>query len=181
VRDTLSSYIDASSFKFLASSHPVRIDIDKSAMKFLFANIKLVDSMHNEPKSHGWIQYKVKTKPNLPLGTQVKNTASIYFDLNPAIRTNTTVNTVIHHNSIKNVSDDVALRIYPNPNSGSFTLETENQNEQTYIITDMLGQIVQEKNITSEKQHIDMSANAVGVYTLMIKAKSGAVRIVKSE
>jgi hypothetical protein len=80
--------------------------------------------------------------------------------------------------AVNDISAEPAIHIYPNPNSGSFTLETANLSGQTYIITDMLGQIVQEKIIASDKQHIDMSSSAAGVYTLMIKGRSGALRVV---
>jgi hypothetical protein len=70
------------------------------------------------------------------------------------------------------------VRVYPTPNTGTFTLETSQQQCATYIITDMLGQIVQEKIITSDKQIIALGEVAEGVYTLMIKGKSGAVRVV---
>jgi uncharacterized repeat protein (TIGR01451 family) len=183
VKDTLSQYLDAASFQYLASDHNAVIQLFGNAMVFTFPKINLVDSLHNEPLSHGWIQYKVKTIPNLPIGTQIKNTASIYFDLNPTIVTNTTVNTVAidtahTHVSIADV-DAAHVRIYPNPNSGSFTLETSHAIGEEYIITDMLGQIIQEKGITSDKQHIDMSTNAAGVYALMLRGKTGAVRIIK--
>lgn len=95
VRDTLSQYVDASSFQYLASSHRAVIQLFGSAMVFTFPKIDLVDSLHNEPLSHGWIQYKVKTKAGLPLHTQIQNTAFIYFDLNPAVVTNTVTNTVL--------------------------------------------------------------------------------------
>ena len=176
VMDTLDvAHVDASSFQFLnASAHCVPQVSEGRIARFSFPHIDLVDSLHNEPMSHGWIQYKVKTKANLALNNQIKNTASIYFDLNPAVRTNTTVNTVSLHTGIETVSETAVMHLYPNPNSGSFTLETANQIGQTYIITDMLGQIVQEKTITSDRQHIDMSTCAPGIYTLILRGKSGA-------
>jgi hypothetical protein len=70
------------------------------------------------------------------------------------------------------------LSVYPNPNNGSFTLETSQMPGAEYIITDMLGQIVQQKAITSDKQTIALGDAATGVYTLMIRGKSGAVRVV---
>ena len=178
IKDTLSQYLDASSFQYLASSHKAVIQLFGNAMVFTFPKINLVDSNQNEPLSHGWIQYKVKTIANLPLSTQIKNTASIYFDLNPAVKTNTTVNTVSLHTGIETVSETAIMHLYPNPNSGSFTLETTNQIGMTYIITDMLGQIVQEKTITSDRQYIDMSTSSPGIYTLMLRGKTGAVRVV---
>ena len=94
IKDTLSAYLDASTFQYLASSHNALVQLFGNAMEFTFPKINLIDSGQNEPLSHGWIQYKVKTVPNLSLGTQIQNTASIYFDLNPAIVTNTVTNTV---------------------------------------------------------------------------------------
>jgi hypothetical protein len=38
--------------------------------------------------------YSIKLLNNLPIGTQIKNTAYIYFDFNEAVITNTTVNTL---------------------------------------------------------------------------------------
>ena len=178
VRDTLSNSIDPASFQLLGSSHTVRTDILKNAVKFLFANIKLVDSMHNEPLSHGWVQYKVKTRPHLPLGTQVKNKASIYFDFNPAVVTNTTSNTVAIPAGIRSIDAPADLRVYPNPNNGSFTLATGSLIGSSFVITDMLGQTVIERTITSDAQQVDMSTAAAGIYTLTLKGKNGAVRVV---
>jgi hypothetical protein len=53
----------------------------------------LPDSHINEPASHGWLMYRIKLKDNLALGTQITNTASIYFDYNAPVVTNTTLNT----------------------------------------------------------------------------------------
>ena len=95
VRDLLSQDIDASSFQYLASSAKnVVIQLFGNAMVFTFPHINLVDSLRNPQLSTGWIEYKVRSKSNLPLGTQVLNKAAIYFDNNPAVITNTTVNIV---------------------------------------------------------------------------------------
>ena len=47
---------------------------------------------------------------------------------------------------------------------------------ETYIVTDMLGQTVQQRFISSDTEHIDMGDAAPGVYTLVIKGRSGSVR-----
>ena len=44
--------------------------------------------------SQGFVKYKVNLKPNLPIGTQIFNTARIYFDQNSAIVTNTKIHTL---------------------------------------------------------------------------------------
>jgi hypothetical protein len=79
---------------------------------------------------------------------------------------------------VSDVSGTQLMRIYPNPNNGFFTLETSDMIGQEYIIYDMLGQIIQQKTITADHQQIDLGQVSTGIYTLMIKGRSGATRIV---
>ena len=90
--DTLSPYIDASTFQLLAYSALNLTQIFGNVVRFNFPNINLPDSASNEPASHGYVQFKVKLKAGAPSGVQVNNTAYIYFDLNPAVVTNTVSN-----------------------------------------------------------------------------------------
>ena len=92
VRDTLSPYLDASTFQYLGSSGDPLIQLFGNDAVFTFAHIDLPDSAASPQLSQGWIQYRVRTKAQLPGNTHINNTASIYFDLNPAIVTNTTIN-----------------------------------------------------------------------------------------
>lgn len=94
--DTLDSNLDESSIQLLTYSHDNYTQVlPGGIVKFNFANINLPDSTSNEPQSHGYVRYKIKLKDNLPIGTVIENTAHIYFDFNPAIVTNTTVNTLV--------------------------------------------------------------------------------------
>jgi uncharacterized repeat protein (TIGR01451 family) len=172
VRDTLSNSVQPETFQYLASSHHAVVQLMGKAMVFTFPKINLVDSATNPPLSEGWIQYKVKAKANLPLQTQVKNTAYIYFDLNPAVVTNTTVNivdTVAAPNGIAHIDDAKPIYLYPNPNAGAFTLQTSAMRGEDYIITDMLGHVVEQRVITSDRQAIYIGNTAAGVYTLSLK------------
>jgi uncharacterized repeat protein (TIGR01451 family)/uncharacterized repeat protein (TIGR02543 family) len=95
VIDTLNENLDVSTFQFLEASHSVNVSfLSNNIINFRFEDIDLVDSIHNEPMSHGFIAYKVKTKTGLAHGTEIRNTAHIYFDFNPAVATNTTLNTI---------------------------------------------------------------------------------------
>jgi len=64
-----------------------------------------------------YLNHTVKTKKGLPLGTQFKNTAAIYFDFNEAVITNTTVNT-LGELSVEDAmkADEGNISIYPKPN-----------------------------------------------------------------
>jgi uncharacterized repeat protein (TIGR01451 family) len=91
LKDTLDPSIDINSFQFITASHNCSASIDSNGIAtFFFFDIMLADSISNEPQSHGWVKYRVKLKDSLPSEIDIKNTASIYFDFNPAVVTNTT-------------------------------------------------------------------------------------------
>ncbi|MEP7264695.1 MAG: T9SS type A sorting domain-containing protein [Bacteroidota bacterium] len=94
ILDTLSQFVDVSSFQLLNYSHEPLIQIMGSKIRFNFANINLPDSTSNEPGSHGYIQYKVKSKPGLAINTSIENIAFIYFDFNAPVVTNTATSIV---------------------------------------------------------------------------------------
>jgi uncharacterized repeat protein (TIGR01451 family) len=90
VRDTLSDKVDWNTLEMISASHAYDLHIrDGNKLEWRFNNILLVDSNMNEPASHGFIAYRIKPKNTLQIGDTVKNTASIYFDFNPAVLTNT--------------------------------------------------------------------------------------------
>ena len=62
---------------------------NQSGLQWTFNDIRLVDSVHNEPLSHGYIVYRVKPIAGLNVGDSIANSATIYFDFNPGVRTNT--------------------------------------------------------------------------------------------
>ncbi|MBP6731180.1 MAG: T9SS type A sorting domain-containing protein [Chitinophagales bacterium] len=95
IKDTLDNALDPATFQLLAYSHQNVTQLKGNIVTFNFPNIDLPDSNTNEALSHGYVQYKVKLKPGRTIGSQVKNTAFIYFDLNPAVVTNTVTNTII--------------------------------------------------------------------------------------
>ena len=164
VRDTLSSFVDANSFQFLASSHEKKIiQIKGNAVAITFPNINLVDSATNPAGSQGWFQFKVKTKSTLPLLTNINNTAFIYFDFNPAIKTNTAT-TVVEPLGINETENASVLQLYPNPNNGSFTLHTTNQIGQAWQLTDVLGRPMAQGVIEKEYELIQLKGSNAGVY-----------------
>ena len=129
IRDTLSPDIDVHSFHLLASSHNVNTSIKADgSLLFRFDNILLPDSGRSQPLSQGFVTYTVKPKTGLPDYTPVENTAHIFFDLNPAVSTNTTLNTLVY--TMPEDIDDLTpqgngrLIVYPNPSEGQIKIIT---------------------------------------------------------
>lgn len=95
IRDTLDNLLNSTSLEMIAASHPYKISIDNGKfIRWQFDNIGLVDSLHNEPQSHGYITYRIKVENNLVDGDSILNSASIYFDFNPPVLTNSQITQV---------------------------------------------------------------------------------------
>ncbi|MEP6595860.1 MAG: T9SS type A sorting domain-containing protein, partial [Ginsengibacter sp.] len=89
IRDTLDNKLDWNTIQMVSASHAYAVNITNgNEILWRFNNINLPDSTSNEPQSHGYIAFHVKTKPNLAVGDILNNTASIYFDFNPSVQTN---------------------------------------------------------------------------------------------
>lgn len=98
ILDTLDENLSISSLRILASSHQdiLRTEVTESKfVAFIFENILLPDSTTNFNESQGYVTYTIQSKDGLNENTVVNNTASIYFDFNPPIVTNTTQNTLV--------------------------------------------------------------------------------------
>lgn len=97
IEDNLSHHLDLSSFRPISSSHNVetKIDLSTNQATFTFKDIYLPDSFVNEPGSHGFIKYQILGTEGLSENTDIQNTASIFFDQNPPIVTNTVNNRMV--------------------------------------------------------------------------------------
>ena len=96
IKDTIDvAHLDITSTEIQMTSHNCVTSVENdSVLVFTFNNINLPDSFTNEPASHGFVKYGIKLQENLPLYTEMRNKAAIYFDFNAPIITNTTTNTL---------------------------------------------------------------------------------------
>ncbi len=97
IRDELSEFLNLSTFEVISYSHDLvhQVDLESRVATFRFNDIYLPDSFVNEPASHGFVKYRILGNEGLNENSDVKNTASIYFDANPAIVTNTVNNRMV--------------------------------------------------------------------------------------
>ena len=164
--DTLDSNLDAETFEVINYSHYNTVTLMDGILDFRFPNILLPDSASNPNGSQGFVQYRIKPKANLGAGTQIENTAHIYFDYNPAVVTNTTVNNFITTVSNKSLPIASRLWLYPNPSTGIFNISASANIEVYNLIGDL---ILSENNTTS----IDLTAAPKGMY--YVKLNGGKI------
>lgn len=170
VRDTISTNLDLSTFRFIGSKHPVSYSIDAVSREvvFRFSGIQLLPSVDSLEGSQGYFTYEIKELPNLSLNSEITNTAYIYFDFNPAIITNTTLNINGYVGLFTQTKG--LIELYPNPSNGIIQI-TGVEHGQLRMLS-LTGQLVCEK--TYEKgEMIDLSSLNAGMYFLQMYTEKG--------
>jgi uncharacterized repeat protein (TIGR01451 family) len=163
VRDTLSTNLDLSTFRFIGSKHPVTYSVDPVSREavFRFSGIQLLPSNESLEGSQGNFTYEIKELPNLTLNSEIKNTAYIYFDFNPAIITNTTLNI----NGYVGLSSAIQAQVelYPNPSYGQLTINGMEEGE--VVVYSLTGQKMIEQQYING-QMLDLSKLEAGMYVV---------------
>jgi uncharacterized repeat protein (TIGR01451 family) len=161
LRDTLDAQLDVSTFEMLGYSHPAVVSLNGNILTVRFNNIMLPDSTTDYEGSMGYFQYRLKPLPNLPNGSQIENTAYIYFDYNAPIVTNTTQNGFVFPVSvITNIASDFEFVIYPNPSSGVFSFK-DTKNLLTLDLFNLVGERILSQG---NQKEINLSNFANGLY-----------------
>ena len=154
IRDQLDDNIDINSLQILASSHNAHNYIEQNNwLVFQFDSIMLPDTATSFTESQGFVKYSVKLIDNVLPNATIQNTANIFFDNNPAVITNTTINTVecyitptapviylsdsnlvvnTNYNVQWYLNDSIIFgatdSIYPNAQQGNYTVEVFDDN-----------------------------------------------------
>lgn len=178
VRDTISPLLDLNTFSLLAHSHPVTVTIrNGNLVDFRFDNIQLPDSNSNEPASHGLIRFSIRPVQGLSLNTTIFNSASIYFDFNAPVITNTISNTITGFTSVNDPANSSLLRVSINPNPFSSMTSIEISSDEPgpfqLSIFNSLGKLEEIKTIQAKVHSLDRIGLSGGVYFYEVKSKLG--------
>ncbi len=186
IKDTLSSFLEPMTVKNVASSHPYsEFNVSGAGiLTWVFNPLRLVDSITNPRGSQGFVSFTVQKKKTLMLGSVLSNTASIYFDYNVPVQTNTVTDTVKETpSSVSNLPKDKLFAVVsPNPSeSGHWTLTTdENSIGSKLEVNDVNGKLVYQSVVGKVTTPVDLNV-ARGVYFLKITSgtASKTLKLVK--
>lgn len=170
IEDILNSQIDEQSIRMVSSSHNYTMKRVGNQLVWNFKNIYLTPSSVNLNGSTGYVQFKVKLNPGFQAGDIIPNNASIYFDTNPAIATNTFTTKFTVPLSVS-VFNSNSLVLYPNPATNTVQIVLVNSNEQInkVVFYDILGKTIKTvSSIASESLTVDVSDLSKGVYLVEI-------------
>lgn len=175
IEDDLSPLIDQESIRMVSSSHNYIMTREGNHVEWKFENIQLVPEIVSPDASKGYVTFRVKLNPGFQVGTIVPNTASIFFDSNPAIVTNTWTTKFTAPLGVIG-QDYVAFVMYPNPAENVVTFAANNSGEtlQDIIIYDLLGKTVKEvRHVNTSNSTISIEELPQGLYMVEIATTSG--------
>ncbi|MEO6132880.1 MAG: SdrD B-like domain-containing protein [Saprospiraceae bacterium] len=173
IYDTLSPFLDMSTFRILDQSHPVRIEMEGRAIKFIFDEVFLLDTAFSSNLSHAFVTYGVHPLIDVAKGSVIENTGYIYFDQVPGVITNTVINTIEGVNGVYDLADHKRALIYPNPGTGDFVVYLQGFNASHHLIiqiANLQGQVIEEipfEDNIADKLSIHKNLNP-GMYILAV-------------
>ncbi|GAA4757932.1 MULTISPECIES: DUF7619 domain-containing protein [Flavobacterium] len=172
VKDMIdTTKFDINSLVPIKGSHSFVTNITSgNKVEFIFENINLP---FNDANNDGYVSFKIKTKPTLTNGDTFSNTASIYFDYNFPIVTNTAT-TTIQALSRQDFDFSSYFKLYPNPVSNNLNIEAKDTIEISSIsIYNTLGQLVLVVPNAQNIKTVDVSNLSSGNYFIKINSDKG--------
>lgn len=164
-----TSKFDIASLVALDGSHNFETRIsNNNKVEFIFQNINLP---FDDATNDGFVIFKIKTKPNLVVGTSFSNNASIYFDYNFPIVTNTYTTTISALNN-QDVNFNDYFEIAPNPAKDFLNLSIKSTTQVSSLsIYNTIGQLIM--TITEPQNAIDVSNLKIGNYIIKVVSDKG--------
>ncbi len=180
--DILPITLDPSTFRPGASSHPCTWRLlGFDTLEVVFDPIVLPDSNKNEPASHGWFEFRIAQRPNLPTGTILRNTAAIYFDYNAPIITEPSIHTI---GELTVQVDDLPAnpepgwRLFGNPlydRCHFVTSKSEQTGPCRFELYDLQGQLLRSETFSGNQFTFHRQGQPAGVYAFRLIPARGAV------
>ncbi len=172
IKDPLDEDLNWNSLELISHSHDIQVEMNLfGEVSFIFEDIMLPDSNVNELGSQGFVKYRIHLNPGLPEETAIFNSAYIYFDLNPAVATNTTFHILDNGNlTIDEAVKSKQLLVYPNPFTETTTVYFgEDLINHSIQIVDIMGKVVYSNTtLNGNKVEIEASSLTEGMYILLL-------------
>ena len=175
ITDVLTPRLDWDSIKIISASHPYSTRITNgNFVEFIF-NINLPAEQEDEPASHGFIAFKINPRSTVVIGDIISGNASIYFDYNAPIITNSVSTTVVENTlSINKNELEASLRIYPNPATTELNIKVSKDVKVNKVsFYSVTGKLLFSTLKTSS--NYDLTNFKSGIYFVKVETNKGVV------
>ena len=169
--DTLNENLDLSTLNILNSSHPEKLiaSLTRNVLTLDFPYIFLPDSISDNARSQGFVKFSILPfAGSLSDKDKIVNTAEIYFDQNPPIRTNTVES--IYVNNLTSVGEEFPTDlffVYPNPTKSDLKFS---YSVESCSVFDLHGRLIYHKKLNGNS--VSLKHLEKGIYFLQIKKAS---------
>lgn len=171
VKDVIdTSKFEMESLQLTAASHSYVTRIDSNKIEFIFEDINLPAEQDDEPGSHGFVAFKIKTKSNLTVNSSVSNKADIFFDFNWPIETEPAVSTFSTLG--RNAFEAPPVSVYPNPTKDRLAILAQDP-IQSIELYDVSGRLIRSSLETRSQAQLDLSQESAGIYFVKITTSQG--------
>ncbi len=166
VNDILDTKLDETSIRMVDASNAYVLERVGSNLNWKFDGINLPPSVANTQIGHGTILFQIKPKPGYAIGDIIPNFASIYFDFNPAIVTDTWNTEFVA--ALSNESFAFTnFNFYPNPVKDNLKISNNSIIDSVEILS-LLGQKMISKNVNSLETELNLSELSSGIYFVKV-------------
>lgn len=168
IKDVINpAMFDISTLRWVHSSHSGYAQIQGNEVRFIFENIQLP---FEDDSNDGYVVFKIKTLPTLTLNSSISNTASIYFDFNYPIITNTETSIFTTLDVASFQSD--AVDMFPVPAENTLQIVAP-ELIKSVSITDSQGRLLWTQLGDQATLQLDMQALPPGVYLIQTTTIGG--------
>ena len=168
IKDVINpAMFDISTLRWVHSSHSGYAQIQGNEVRFIFENIQLP---FEDDSNDGYVVFKIKTLPTLTLNSTISNTASIYFDFNYPIITNTETS-IFTTLDVANFQSD-AIDMFPVPAENTLQIVAP-ELIKSVSITDSQGRLLWTQLGDQATLQLDMQALPPGVYLIQTTTIGG--------
>ncbi len=183
IRDTLSEWLDITTFQKGLSSHPYELGLtNQGHLSFTFYGIALPDSAANQAASNGFVDFKITPLADTPVETLIQNLAAIYFDYNEPVITNQTYHRIIGDYSellVNTVShplmSGIEVSVSPNPFQNFCVFQIKNHEAHQYQleIFNTAGILIRSELLDGNHLKFENQGINAGLYFYRLSADDG--------
>jgi hypothetical protein len=180
IEDVLDVQLDETTFEMINASHNVNTRRNGNQLTWHFYHIDLPPTVTNPAESHGYVYFKIKPKSGYAIGDIIPNFASIYFDYNPPIITES-FNTEFVQALGTPTFNSTTISLYPNPTNSKINITNNGIGKISKVaIYEISGKRIYTMNEnTLDTIAIDVSHFAKGIYLVELTSDTNSTIIKK--
>ena len=175
VVDALSNFHNIDKIRLGACSHDFVFNFTaEGELEWTFNDINLPAKDVDENGSMGYVSFDVYLNDGLAVGTEIPNSAEIFFDFNSPIVTNTVVSRIVSSTTSVNYDqEDTSILVYPNPSTDKVTVRFDNARPAVLSLRNTLGETLISQSVNAVSAVLDVQHLAAGNYFLTISDDAG--------